>query len=590
MGTTYEGVAILPAGAVGVRRRDARRDAGLDGPPRTPHVASPDTAAPRAAARRHPHDPLVPTAIFPTTTPVPRADAPAEALAAVRALLMQASYDEATVARRLGAQRLFSFPRLRHGRTTLAGPIVDANAALVRVFMDDESLPIAQLRALWGEAALDAMRIIGMVTADEQDPDCLRSTAFIVPLDGLWMASDRSPLGARPDPAREPPDFVFPAGNQLTYDYLQVLDAAAGHRVLELCAGSGIAALRAMRQGATDAWATDIAQRSVDYARFNACLNDLHAMRALVSDGWQGLGDETFDRVYAHPPYVPALSHTFDYRDAGADGEQVTRAIVEGLPAHLRPGGRAFITCAMSDRRDEPAQARMLRWLGAHAGDFELVMLQRSEWDTMHAYRTVAGDGAARFVDLERWMQQFDSLGIERFVLASFELRRERRVQVPVVERKRVADPVTDAVADWRFRWAHHLAGGPDAQTRLAGARPRVVPGARLEIGLRADADRDWRTVGSAAMADWPGAALVRMPPAGPTLLELCDGTRDVLAVHEALRAAEAVAADVTPVEIAQLIELLSGAGVLEIPSCPVPVRPPVPRAGAVDPPAAAQP
>ena len=137
--------------------------------------------------------------------------------------------------------------------------------------------------------------------------------------------------------------------------------------MLELCAGTGVAALRAARRGAAEAWATDIAPRCVEFARFNARLNDLaDRVRVVESDAWSALGGETFDLVVAHPPYVPALSHRFDFRDGGADGEQVARRIVEGLgaaPASGRPVRDARRRSAIA--RGAPIAARVREWLGA---------------------------------------------------------------------------------------------------------------------------------------------------------------------------------------------------------------------------------
>ena len=95
-------------------------------------------------------------------------------------------------------------------------------------------------------------------------------------------------------------------------------------------------------------------------------LNDFgDRVRVVESDAWSTLEGETFDLVVAHPPYVPALSHRFDFRDGGEDGEQVARRIVDGLGAHLRPGGRFVMTAALSDRRGAPIAQRVREWLGA---------------------------------------------------------------------------------------------------------------------------------------------------------------------------------------------------------------------------------
>jgi hypothetical protein len=80
-----------------------------------------------------------------------------------------------------------------------------------------------------------------------------------------------------------------------------------------------------------------------------------------------------------------------------------------------------------------------------------------------------------------------------------------------------------------------------------------------------------WSTVGAAVETAWPTHALVKAPPLAPTLLELCDGTRDVPALFEGLRAAGLLSADVTPADVALLVEVLAAAGALELSDCPIP-------------------
>ena len=211
---------------------------------------------------------------------------------------------------------------------------------------------------------------------------------------------------------------MFSAVNDLTEQYLEVVPDAPGGRVLELCAGTGVAALRAARRGAAEAWATDIAPRCVEFIRFNARLNDVaDRVRAVESDAWAALGGETFDLVVAHPPYVPALAHRFDFRDGGADGEQVARRIVEGLGAHLRSGGRYVMRAALSDRRGAPITTRMREWLGTAEDQFDVVVVEHGEYGPMEAYQSVTKGGKG-FVDCEQWLRHFDALGVERFAVS----------------------------------------------------------------------------------------------------------------------------------------------------------------------------
>jgi SAM-dependent methyltransferase len=499
-------------------------------------------------------------------------DAPTEAFAVLRDVLTSAKFDERTVSARLGVPSLYDVKRLADGRTTLASTPEDANGVLVRLFIDSETLPASLVERLLSARVLGALHALGLVAPAADGDGSLAATAMLYPTQGLWLASDRMPMRVA-DMHLVPQDYVFSAVNDLTQQYLAVVPDSPGGRVLELCAGTGVAALRAARGGAAEAWATDIAPRCVDFARFNARLNDLaDRVHVVASDAWAALGGESFDLVVAHPPYVPALSHRFDFRDAGVDGEQVARRIVEGLAAHLRPGGRYVMRAALTDRRGAPIAARVREWLGAAGDEFDVVVLENGDYGPMEAYRNVT-KGGKDFVDCEQWLRHFDALGVERFAVSVVEVRRDAVGRAPLTERRVAGKAPDHRAVDWVFRWARRAASsGATPEARLAGQRPRVAPGARLAVHLESDASGAWFNVGAVVETAWPTHAVVKAPPLAPTLLELCDGTRDVAAILAGLRGAGLVSEDVTRADVAYLVEVLAAAGAVELPACPIPV------------------
>lgn len=499
-----------------------------------------------------------------------------EAFAAARDCLSRGQYEEHVIEERLGLDSIFDVSRLCDGRKTLAGPVEDANAALIRLLIDGEPLQTSRAESLCGPAGIAALRELGVLVPAAGDASNLVAAALIAPVHGVWIAQD---LPRRPTAAGTAStlpmarDVVFAAVTDLTGQFLRTLDFAPGARVLDLCAGTGVAALIAARNGASEAYATDITERSVYFERWNAALNGFSNVRGIRSDAWDALAGETFDRVYAHPPYVPALTHVYDYRDAGEDGEHVSRRIVQGLPAHLRPGGRAAITCALTDRRGASIEQRIREWLGDAAAEFDLVLLQQRDWDALHAFRNITRQKEG-FAGAEPWLEHFHRLGIERFVLCSFELRRDAKGRPPITVRRRAGAHLDAAAVDYAYRWARHLSTGQSPETRLEGQRPRVLPGTQLRVGRRLDARGHWQEIGEAVVTDYPVAAAVDLPPGATKLLELCDGTRDVPTLHATLREAGVFGSNVTAADVAELTELLLSIGALEIPACPVPPRP----------------
>lgn len=489
-------------------------------------------------------------------------------------MLTQGRFDEPTVARRLGGRSLVGVPRLADGRKSMAGPVEDANAALIRLFIDNVPLPAVLLRDVLSDGGVAVLLTLGLVHAvTGEDGEELHPAAALYPTQDLWLASDVVPLTAPWETA--PQDYVFGALNELTWQFLQVVPDAPGGHVLELCAGTGVAALRAVKRGAASAVAADLVPRCVHFAQFNAHLNGLaDRVRVVQSDVWEALEGEQFDLVVAHPPYVAALSHRFDFRDAGVDGEHVTRRVVEGIPRHLRPGGRCVVRAALSDRRGATMGERLRSWLGDEAPEFDQLHVESTTYGPLDAYRS-ARRGQTGFEDCERWLTHFEELGIERFSVCLIEFRRDAAGRPPMVMR-RVAGIVADRRAmDWHFAWEHFLASAGDTPlARVGSLAPRVVPGGRLLLRLEADAGRELRPVGARVETSWPSRSGVDVPALAPTLLQLCDGTRSTPDLLDGLRREGLVAEDVGVDDVAALVELLAAAAAVELPPCPVPTAP----------------
>jgi methylase of polypeptide subunit release factors len=69
--------------------------------------------------------------------------------------------------------------------------------------------------------------------------------------------------------------------------------------------GTGIAALVAAQKDAAHAWAFDITARATHFAEFNRRLNAIPNVTAAEGDLYAPAGGQTFDRIVAHPPYLP---------------------------------------------------------------------------------------------------------------------------------------------------------------------------------------------------------------------------------------------------------------------------------------------
>ena len=127
-------------------------------------------------------------------------------------------------------------------------------------------------------------------------------------------------------------------------------DVGAPARVIDLGTGSGAIALAvAHRRPAAQVWATDRSPPALAVAPANARRLGLSPRLSwALGAWWQAVSAELrFDLVLSNPPYIagddphlPSLRH--EPRLAltpGGDGLDALRALVNGAPNHLQPGG-----------------------------------------------------------------------------------------------------------------------------------------------------------------------------------------------------------------------------------------------------------
>jgi methylase of polypeptide subunit release factors len=484
-----------------------------------------------------------------------------EDFAAVRDLLGRAGYTETEVARRCGVPSIYAFRTLHDGRTAAAG-VGDAFDALLHLFLDEEALPWEAVRALLGDDGVRALRALGLLT-DADEAGCARATVLLYPTRSLVVASDRTRWNGE-----MPHDVVYPAITTSTERFVTMLPESPTGDLLELCAGTGIAALLGARFSA-HAWATDVTERAAHFARFNARLNDAANVTVACGDLYAAIGDRAFDRIVAHPPYVSGAEVRVAFRDGGEDGEQVTRGVVAGLPAHLRPGGSLHCTCAVTDRKGRPFERRMREWLGDAERDFDVFFFPQASHDPRHYFLDRAIGGHEAWSALQRHCESFARLEIERVVYGSFVVRRrpaDAGDPGPPLTVRRRATPATRARDVERLIARETIlaaeARQPDGDRHLL-ALP-LATGADVTFALtHALVDGDWQAVSCHVRLAAPFVIDADVAPWIAALLARCDGTRPAEAVVRELQA-EGMAPGDALADLPPLVRALVGAGILE--------------------------
>ena len=196
-----------------------------------------------------------------------------------------------------------------------------------------------------------------------------RSRPPLVPEIALYLATEITPLwqatqDALDDDRLEPPfwAFAWPGGQAMARYLLDVPETVAGRRVLDLCAGSGIAAIAAAHVDAAEVVAADIDPLAAAAIALNAQANGVSVqietadLLDCAPDGWEVVlaGDVCYERPLAGR-IVPWL------RAAAANGALV----LLGDPgrAYLPADGREEVACMIvpTSRAVEDSEVRITR-------------------------------------------------------------------------------------------------------------------------------------------------------------------------------------------------------------------------------------
>ena len=169
--------------------------------------------------------------------------------------------------------------------------------------------------------------------------------------------------------------------SQFLVDVMEKSGLALGRRVADLCTGSGVVAIAAGEQGASEITAFDVCPQAVRCARINALAVGVDVDVHLGS--WARATEfGPFDLVVCNPPYVPhdpdlpsapipsSLGSTHAW-DAGHDGRLVLDPLSAAVPDLLAPGGTFLVV-----QSEFAVPRKTLAMLAAAGLDAEVVAYQ----------------------------------------------------------------------------------------------------------------------------------------------------------------------------------------------------------------------
>jgi SAM-dependent methyltransferase len=484
-----------------------------------------------------------------------------EQFAVLREYFLRTAFTEESLRQRLGINPEKELDLVALSSRPPAKPKADDGLdALTYLFVLGESLASAEAESFFPSAVWVALTQTNLILSDPADAKrCIASVA-LYPIRDLLIASDR---WNNPDhtPRQMFPDIVYPALTKSAKQFIDFTSYESCEDFLELCAGTAPAALLASRT-AKNIWATDIAERSIDFAKFNSALNGIQNVTFALGDLYQPVEGRTFDRIAAHPPYVPVLKPAEIFYGGGEVGEEITQRIVGGLPGKLKPGGRFYSRTMGTERPGQNFEDRVRAWLGTAQKDFDVALftLQSFEPRQFALEETIAKNGNRE--QYGQWEKLFMKNDVRGLVLGVVIVQRMIGQRPSFTIRRTIRTSTPPSALEWAMRWETSLCM-PDAGPMLLRERPLAAPG--IEIVVRhvlkdGEISQDSFTLS----IEQPFATDCKVQPWMAALLPRCDGKTTVAGLFEMAKQNGWIVPETPPEEFCHLLATLISGGFLQ--------------------------
>jgi SAM-dependent methyltransferase len=491
-----------------------------------------------------------------------------EDFATLRAALRASGFHNEGICQRLGIPSIVDFEPKCDGRKQ-AVEIEYPVDAIIRLVLDGEFVPELVLETMLPAGSVPVLERLGVLVRSQSRPGHLYSAVTMYPAEEtLLLAGDRpgTPDGS---PYKVPDDVVYPGAIENTRHFLASLPQTPCEALLDIGTGSGVATLSAASRYARHAWGVDIAARSVRFAEFNRRLNGIENATILESDLYESVRDLTFDRIIAHPPYVPAAKIKMIFSDGGETGEEILAGIIQGLPRHLRTGGRFHTLVLGADCEGEAFEDRIRKWLGPQQGEFDIVMVSHSLRSPLEFVARSLAKGKVGLPELKFWSESWNRRKVQFLFYGSILIRRHNGGRTGFTARVTSALGYGPDHQTWLLDWETDC---EDAAFRagMMDWHPALAPDAELKVLHRLKEGR-FAPAAFAVQCGTPFESEIRCKEWMVALLSECQGEvtwRDHLARAKSLGM---ISPDTTEDEFAGILRALAGQGILRIQERPMP-------------------
>ncbi|MEJ7750190.1 MAG: methyltransferase [Thermoleophilaceae bacterium] len=292
----------------------------------------------------------------------------------------------------------------------------NAQAVLARLFLLGVAVDADRARTALEPASLDELRDAGFL--EDADDGLVRSPLRISPFEGVLLAHD-------PDVLENPEDDIVTGLNSAARTLASLTPRIHARRALDIGTGCGVQALLVAKD-AEHVVATDVNTRALAYTRLGAALNGFEHVETREGSFFDPVEGEEFDLIVSNPPYVISPDSSLVYRDAGLEGDEVSRLAVAGAASHLAAGGHAMLLANWVHDPWEPWADPIVRWLEGSGCDAVLLhhltedgLEYAAKWNARYRRRP---EVLAEVID--QWVKWYRESGIASLATGGVALRR----------------------------------------------------------------------------------------------------------------------------------------------------------------------
>lgn len=450
----------------------------------------------------------------------------------LRSLFEEAGYNEPTLRKQLGAAELPSKQLRNFAR------LLDRTSAptLLNALLHWFWLALPQSAAEIGDRVPEEFLtlLVDSGLLEKKGEDYLPQ-AMILHIDGFLVASDHP----RAIENQESELVLWP--NPTSKFLARFAVRRHSRATLDLGTGSGILSLGSAHHS-DKVIATDITERAVSFARFNAMLNGIENIEVVAGDCFAPVAGQKFDLILSNPPFfiTPQTDYLFCENTMELDG--LCRRLVKEAPDHLNEGGFMQMLCEWAQITGQQWEDRVAEWLegtGCDAWVMKGLTQDPAEY-AQHRIKEVSKETSGDAALYEGYMNYYRQRGVEAIHDGLIVMRKRtgdnwvRIEEVPKTPTGNLGDLILNTFA------TQDLLRSIQDDAQLLAIRPTLAPNVRLEQ-ICIQSRGAWRAESVTLKLITGFPFQLTLQPLVAEFLATCDGTRTAdEAINEFAKAAGA--------------------------------------------------